>query len=63
MLHEKYNQKTNFLVSICLSVSIVAGSSSAIRIGYFRTEQDGNEIYNEKEIPLIEHRFSPWYVV
>jgi pimeloyl-ACP methyl ester carboxylesterase len=28
MLHEKYNQKTKFLVFICLSVAIVAGLSS-----------------------------------
>jgi hypothetical protein len=43
MLHEKYNQKTKFLVLMCLNVSIVAGFSSAISIGYVRTEQDGNE--------------------
>ena len=28
MLHEKYNQRTKFLVFICLSVAIVAGLSS-----------------------------------
>jgi pimeloyl-ACP methyl ester carboxylesterase len=30
MLHEKYNQRTKFLVFMCLSVSMVAGSSSAL---------------------------------
>ena len=29
MVHEKYNQKTKFLVLMCLSVAIVAGLSSA----------------------------------
>jgi len=43
MLHEKYNQKTKFLVLMCLSVSIVAGLLSVICIGYVRTEQDGSE--------------------
>jgi hypothetical protein len=28
MLHEKYNQRTKFLVFICLTVAIVAGLSS-----------------------------------
>jgi hypothetical protein len=44
MLHEKYNDKTKFLVLMCLSVLIVAGFSSAICIGYVRTEKDDNEI-------------------
>jgi hypothetical protein len=46
MLHKKYNQKTKFLVLMCLSVSIVAGFSSVICIGCVRTEQDGNETYS-----------------
>ena len=33
MLHEEYNQKTRFLILICLSVAIVAGFSSAIYHG------------------------------
>jgi len=33
MLHEKYNQKTKFLILICLSIAIVAGFSSAIYHG------------------------------
>src|SRR5215469_9939197 len=39
MLHEKYNQKTKFLVFICLSVAMVAGLSSG---GYFSSASAQN---------------------
>ena len=39
MLHEKYNQRTKFLVFICLSVATVAGLSSGT---YFRSASAPN---------------------
>src|SRR5215813_10577702 len=40
MLHEKYNQKTKFLVFICLSVAMVAGLSSGT---YFSSASGQNK--------------------
>jgi pimeloyl-ACP methyl ester carboxylesterase len=59
MLHEKYNQKTKFLVFICLSVAMVAGLSSGT---YFSSanaqnktsmEPTGNTITNATKINIV----------
>jgi pimeloyl-ACP methyl ester carboxylesterase len=57
MLHEKYNQKTKFLVFICLSVAMVAGLSSATANAQNKTSMEptglDNTITNATKINIV----------